>query len=242
MKLGAKAHRGIGTDLAVQLYPHTYGQWDWVATCTNTQFGINDADLTDKVGPTTLKVKTPACAVDKTTGNLVITMTENLTAADYSVFFMKFEIAVKMPADFIGTGTTVDTYFSDPNSNMVHAVSNQLTSFLAVSKPAGQADTDGAGLVSFGKDPKATTPIADGVGVYSNIFCIFSDKATHADFGTEWGVEFRSNCGVSTAVNAIVDATKTNIIETINSIEITWTLPYGIPDDRTEAEIVCLTD
>jgi len=51
-------------------------------------------------------------------------MVEDLKAADYSVFFMKFEIAVKMPSDFIGTGTTVDSYFSDPNSNMVHATGN----------------------------------------------------------------------------------------------------------------------
>jgi len=43
-------------------------------------------------------------------------------------------------------------------------------------------------------------------------------------------------------VDEIYASTPANIYETINSIEITWTLPYAIPDDRTEAEIICSTE
>lgn len=86
-----------------------------------------------------MKAKTPKCAV--VNGALVITMTEDFTSTDYSTFKMKFKISVKMPSNFIGTGTTVDATFSDPNSNNVYAAATQVTGFLAVTKPAGQLDT-----------------------------------------------------------------------------------------------------
>lgn len=52
----------------------TYSDWTWGTTCTNTQWGIDDADLTDTTPATTLTNKTPACKVTaKTaTNDLVI--------------------------------------------------------------------------------------------------------------------------------------------------------------------------
>jgi hypothetical protein len=31
-------------------------------------------------------------------------------------------------------------------------------------------------------------------------------------------------------------------LELMNAIELTWTLPYAIPNDRTQADIVCSTE
>jgi len=112
-----------------------------------------------------LKATTPKCAV--VGASLVITMTEDFTSTDYSTFKMKFKISVKMPSNFIGTGTTVDASFADPSSNNVYAAATQVTGFLPVTKPSGQADTDGAALISFGVDPKNADEIGRGAGIYS---------------------------------------------------------------------------
>ena len=61
LTLGTKAARAQTATSAWIKYPVTYDQWTWVATCTNTQYGIDDADLTDKIPAKTLTNKTPAC-------------------------------------------------------------------------------------------------------------------------------------------------------------------------------------
>lgn len=55
-------------------YPVTYGEWVWGTTCTNTQWGIDDADTSDTTPAATLTNKTPTCTVSAgtTTSNLVI--------------------------------------------------------------------------------------------------------------------------------------------------------------------------
>ena len=170
MTLGAQSSRNriqdVKSDKWVK-YPITYDEWNWVPSCTNTQF---DADTSGNVAPLTLKDTNPKCAV--VNNALVITMTEDLTSTDYTTFKMKFKISVKMPRNFIGSGTTVDAIFSDPNSNNVYAAADQITGFLSVTKPAGQKDTDGSALVSFGVDPNNADEIARGVGIYSAPFCL----------------------------------------------------------------------
>jgi hypothetical protein len=112
-------------------------------------------------------------------------MAQDLTSTDYSTFKMKFKISVKMPTNLIGTGTTVDAYFADPASNNVHATAAQITGFLSVTKPAGQADTDASAIVSFGKNPNDAAEILLGVGIYSSHYCLVS--------GT-YGSDYASNC------------------------------------------------
>ena len=121
MKLGAGGSRAqVSTAAAWEKYEITYDDWTWVTTCTNTQFGVDDSDPSDKVGPVTMTNKTPTCSV--VNGALVIQVKEDLTSTDYSTFKMKFKISVKMPTNKIGAGTTVDAYFADPASNNVYAV------------------------------------------------------------------------------------------------------------------------
>jgi len=114
-------------------------------------------------------------------------MAQDLTSTDYSTFKMKFKISVKMPTNLIGTGTTVDAYFADPASNNVYATAAQLTGFLSVTKPSGQADSDASAIVSFGKNPNDAAEILLGVGIYSSVFC-----ATNSD--AAYGANYKSNC------------------------------------------------
>lgn len=111
---------------------------------------------------------------------------------------------------------------------------------LAVTKPAGQNDNQATSLVSFGKDPLATTEVTNGVGIYSSPFCMTAS-------GTDnYAATFVSNCGLpptsagtalsadTTGVVGILDPTTAgNNLELVNAIEINWALPYGIPNDRT---------
>jgi hypothetical protein len=41
----------------------TYSDWAWATKVTNTQWGIDDADTSDNVGPVTLTNKTPTAKV-----------------------------------------------------------------------------------------------------------------------------------------------------------------------------------
>jgi hypothetical protein len=116
-------------------YPVTYDEWTWVATCTNTQFGPDDADPATPPPVTTLVNKTPACSV--VNGALVIKMTEDLTSTDWTNFKMIFSISVKLPSNFIKAGTTLDATIVDPNSNNLYASATQLTSLFKVTKPTG---------------------------------------------------------------------------------------------------------
>ena len=153
---------------------------------------------------------------------------------------MKFTVPVKLPSNFIGSGVTVQAYFKSANSNVVFAKSNVISAsdaLLTVAKPTGQSDTQATSLVSFGVDPAAATEIAKGVGIYSTPFCL----AASATNGL--GTNYISNCGVSTVIDhakAASDGAK--VLDLVNTIEITWALPYEIPNDRTMAEIVCKTE
>jgi hypothetical protein len=90
-------------------YPVTYDDWTWVPTCTNTQWGIDDADTSDTVPAATLKNKTPKCAVTSTSAahTLTIPIDQDLTSTDYSTFKIKFKVSVKMPTNLIGNTVSV---------------------------------------------------------------------------------------------------------------------------------------
>jgi hypothetical protein len=51
-----------------------------------------------------------------------------------------------------------------------------------------------------------------------------------------------SNCGVTSALAAVVASTGTKVIELVNALEINWALPYAVPNDRTVADIICKTE
>lgn len=97
--------------------PMTYENWKWdAASCTNTQWGIDDADLTDDKGADTLKVKTPTCTVDdsKTTVTVLnIPIAQDLTTTDYSTFKIKFTAKVTLPKDILKKTTSVKAMFVD---------------------------------------------------------------------------------------------------------------------------------
>lgn len=94
--------------------------------------------------------------------------------------------------------------------------------------------------MSFGKDPNSSTEQGNGVGVYSTPYCIKGGSGSG-----EYGANYESNCGQATgqAYTAVVASTAYDkVLDLTNSIEIKWVLPYKIPNDRTEAEIICKTD
>lgn len=213
-------------------YPVTYTSWTWGTTCTNTQWGI---DATDTVPAVTLKVKTPACAAaaTTTTSDLTITMVEDLKSTDYSTFKIKMRMDVTLPTDLIGTATSITGYILDGAGYEMVSKSGAVST-LSVTKPAGQNANQATGLVSFGKNPNDATEITNGVGVYSTPFCMGDDLLF---------TDLKSNCGISTAVNTNpVVSDKTKVMELTNAIEITWALPYDIPNDRTQADIICDTE
>ena len=109
---------------------------------------------------------------------------------------------------------------------------------LAVTKPSGQASANAAGVVSFGVNPNDSTQQGLGVGVYSTPYCIKADTVANSGFGQD----YVSNCGVTSAFAAHVASTGTKVLELNNAVEITWTLPYDIPNDRTTADIICKTE
>merc|ERR1711976_200633 len=58
-----------------------------------------------------------------------------------------------------------------------------------------------------------------------------------------FGAKFKSNCGVKSAIDLdAVTSDGTMILELMKAIELTWTLPYAIPNDRTQADITCSTE
>jgi len=57
------------------------------------------------------------------------------------------------------------------------------------------------------------------------------------------GAGFVSNCGITTAIDiGKVVSVATKVMELVNAVELTWTLPYEIPEDRTEAHVTCKTE
>jgi len=171
LTLGASTDRAVGTDAAVQLYPKDYEDWTWTPTCTSVQFGNDSEDV--ETTPHPKLAADPTCTDDN--GELTFVVPELPTSTDWSTWSMKFQISVTMPSDRILQSTTVDSYFSDLNDEVVYAVSNTVTSFLATSKPTGTITT--AALVAFGKDPDNSDQQGMGVGVYSSIFCMDPDTA-----------------------------------------------------------------
>lgn len=79
------------------------------------------------------------------------------------------------------------------------------------------------------------------MGIYSTPFCIVP-----GDQANQYGAaEHRSNCALATAqtVNEAVGAgDNTKVLDLTNAIELKWTLPYAIPDDRTQADITCYVE
>lgn len=70
IKMGNQAANNraqVATSNTWEKSPKTYNDWAWGTTCTNTQWGIDDADLTDTTPADTLKNKTPKCAVTAST-------------------------------------------------------------------------------------------------------------------------------------------------------------------------------
>lgn len=237
LKMGNQAANNrvqVATNTAWVKYPITYSDWTWGTTCTNTQWGIDDADLTDTTPAATLKNKTPKCTVTAATAtnDLVIPIDQDLTSTDFSTFKIKFQVGVTMPTDLIGKTTPVTAYIMDGNMYQMTSLSSAV-SILSVTKPSGQANSQATGLVSFGVDPNDATQITQGAGVYSAPFCLPSNHL---------GGDTESNCGISTALNADITSGPTKILELTNAIEINWALPYEIPNDRTWADIVCKTE
>jgi len=157
-----------------------------------------------------------------------------LTATDYSTFKIKFTVDVTMPKNLIGQTTGVKAYIMD-GANYQMISKSTAANILSVTKPTGQADTQATGLVSFGKDPNDSAEQLKGVGVYSTPYCWKVDAGL---FNTLTG-----NCGLTSAATATpAVSTAQREMALVNAIEINWALPYDIPNDRTEANIICKTE
>lgn len=77
---------------------------------------------------------TPACAVDATSGALIIDVTDqDLTSADWSTFFMKFDISVTNPSLKLGS-TTIDYALLATNTGNVITTGAQKTAMFDVTK------------------------------------------------------------------------------------------------------------
>jgi hypothetical protein len=66
-----------------------------------------------------------------------------------------------------------------------------------------------------------------------------------ATSGLYLATTYQSNCALASdaAVDSEIAAgVATKFLDLVNAIEITWALPYGIPNDRTWADIVCKTE
>jgi hypothetical protein len=108
---------------------------------------------------------------------------------------------------------------------------------MAVSKPSTAVVA--TGIVAFGKDPNDATMQGQGVGVYSSIFCFCEGTATA---GLLWVTETKSNCGITSANTVDTLTSNGKVALVTNSIEMEWNIPYAIPNDRTEASMICTLD
>jgi hypothetical protein len=121
LSMGNNASRNraqVATSSTWVKYPVTYSDWTWGTTCTNTQWGVDDADTSDKIPAKTLKVATPTCKVATKTNSydLAIDIPEDLTTTDYSTFKIRMRMDVTMPKNYIGGTTGVTAYIMD-NAN-----------------------------------------------------------------------------------------------------------------------------
>jgi hypothetical protein len=108
---------------------------------------------------------------------------------------------------------------------------------MTVAKPSTAVTA--TGIVAFGKDPADATQQGQGVGVYSSIFCFCEGTATA---NIQWIANTKSNCGITSAttVDTLVSSANTGLV--VNSIEMEWNIPFAIPNDRTEASMICALD
>jgi len=120
LKLGTNAVANnrvqVSTSSTWVKYPVTYTDWTWGTTCTNTQWGIDDADPAVDPPATTLTNKTPKCKVTTpmtSSYDMVIPIDQDLTSTDYSTFKIKFTIDVTMPTNLIAKTAPVTAYIMD---------------------------------------------------------------------------------------------------------------------------------
>jgi len=78
MTLGRQTNRD-GVD---DRWPHTYEEWTWGSTCTNTQWGATPASADDPT-PVLANVDIACTAVD---GTLILSMVDDLTSDAWSTF------------------------------------------------------------------------------------------------------------------------------------------------------------
>jgi hypothetical protein len=58
-----------------------------------------------------------------------------------------------------------------------------------------------------------------------------------------YGANYVSNCGITSGTALLaVTSDGTKVIPLVNALEINWALPYEIPNDRTQADIICKTE
>ena len=236
LELGASPSRADDTDEAPSLYPIDYQDWTWTASCENVQFG-NDSEDTEVTPHPTLAAN-PTCT--DTNGVLTFVVPQLPTSEDWGSWSMKFRISVTTPNDRHSEATTLNSWFSDLQDENVYAVAGEVASFMQVVKPIGDYAT--AALVAFGADPEDTTMQGQGVGVYSSVFCI--DPGADGDNDQELGANMVSNCGIDVdGMTFTNDAylLASNGLETLipNSIEVEWTIPFNVPNDRTQVDVEC---
>lgn len=181
-----------------------------------------------------MKNTTPTCVDDE--GELTFTVDDQIKSDTQAWSDWKFtmRISVKLPSDRILQGTTLNTWFSDASGVTVYASTAEVTGFLTVSKPT-TTNTPTA-MVSFGVSPDDSAEILNGVGVYSNTFCI---GASSGD--TDLGTGFKSNCALDSAIDATVTSGE-HELETVNVMELEFVMPHAVPNDRTKVMVVCETE
>lgn len=108
---------------------------------------------------------------------------------------------------------------------------------MTVSKPTTAVVA--TGIVAFGKDPADATQQGQGVGVYSSVFCFCEGTGTA---NIQWVANTKSNCGVTSATTDATLVSNANTALVVNSIEMEWNIPFAIPNDRTEASMICALD
>jgi hypothetical protein len=193
-KMGNNRVQGAG-DPWVK-HPKSYDEWKWGTKCTNTQWGIDDADLTAPPAVVTLKNKTPACAVTTTTDyhTMTIPIAEELTSTDYTTFKVKFQIDVTMPSDLLAKAVNVEASIMDAaNYHMIAKTASAIT-MLAVTKPAGQNNNQAKALLSWGVEADHADTIARGGGIYSSVFCLATQAKAGVAGAFKLGHSIASNC------------------------------------------------
>ena len=90
--------------------------------------------------------------------------------------------------------------------------------------PSINNQADVSALISFGVDPSDAFEKARGAAVYSVPYCLKSENTNN-------------QCKKDASCNCHWDGTNDRAQQIINAIQITWQLPYSIPNDQTEVSI-----